>query len=224
MPNWNLGTILSNVTRSLGKRADFALSDLSFWANEAAKQVWDAQPQNLQETIAVSSTTSGENRVTLPTDFQELLWISNSSGVPPTPLAPITLWNAESFRTQTGSPTYYRLYADWLELYPTPNSAYSLQLRYRQRLSDMTALTATPSVDTTLHYGVFLKAKELIASNLALDPVAAGSAYNEYQSFMARMPSDMARRNRENKFAGVSLPRGMYRAAQWPSSGNTWGS
>lgn len=204
---WNLQTIMSRVTGSLGKRADFAASDVSFWVNEAQREIWDALPQNLQEGLAVSSTTSGENRISLPTDFQESLFWSNMSFNPPIPIQPLPLGVMDSLTTLSGVPRYRMEYADWVELYPIPDSAYSIQLRYRKRLSDMTALTSMPSVDTAWHMGVFLKSKELVASHLALDPVVAAQAAGELARFVADAPTDRAKRQREMKMAAVSVPR-----------------
>lgn len=224
MSIWNLQNIMSNVTASLGRRSDIGVSTLSFWTNEAQRQVWDQHPHSLQEAIAVSSSTSGENRITLPTDFQELLWLSNISFNPPVTMTPTTLAHAASYQSYLGQPVVYYQYADWLELYPKPDSAYSLQMRYRKRMTNMLALTDLPSVDTMWHYAVYLRAKELVASNVALDEVAAKTAASDYERFVARTPNDRARKVRENKFAAVSLPRGAYRTnINWPTSGDTWG-
>ena len=198
---------MSNVTRSVGYRADLALSDVSFWTNEAQRYVWDAQPHDLSEAIAVSSTSSGENRITLPTNFQEPLNLSNTSFDPPIPLAPINVDEAASWTTQTGTHAFYLLFNNWMEVYPIPDSAYSIQLRYRTKLSEMTLATALPSVASRYRYAVFCKAKEFVARHLCDDTQKADEALVEYERYMARTTNDRNLRAREQRFNGLSLAR-----------------
>src|SRR3990167_10677681 len=136
---WSLGDIASRVTYALGQRSDLALSDISFWANEASRMAWDAMPHDLQEKIAVSSTTSGEDKVTKPSDFQELLTLSNLSASPADLLEPLNLHQLDSWTTDLGTPTHYAEFNNWFELRPSPDSSYSLALRYRAQPSTMTA-------------------------------------------------------------------------------------
>jgi hypothetical protein len=206
MPSWNLGEIASATTTALGNRSDIALSAVSFWANVAQQQVWDVLPHDLQEGLAVSSSTSGENRITWPTDYQELLTLSNlsRSGVE---LRPLNLGEANSWTTERGDPTHFVQFSDWLELYPTPDSAHSLQLRYRRQLSDMTVVGSVPSVATRYRPAVFAKTKELVARHVILDANAATAALGEYLAYMSSMPNDRALRAREDRFRGLSLAR-----------------
>ena len=207
MPAWTLSDIVSHATQALGNRSDIALSTASFWANEAQRFVWDSMPHEQQEALATSSTTDGEDKISLPTDFQEMLHVSNTSSNPPASLQYMNIENAESWQTTTGTPTHYMLYQDWLELRPSPDSSYSIQLRYRKKLSEMTLGASLPSVGTRFRYGVFLKAKELLAQHAINSPEQATLARNEYISFMNSVPSDRALRFREQRFMGVSLPR-----------------
>lgn len=207
MSNWNLGTLMSSATAALGNRTDIPASTVSFWVNEAQRFVWDQLPHDQQEAIAISSTTVNENRITLPTDFQELLVLSNiSGGGAPAPLYPMNPWDIDSASTGTSTPTNYMLYADWLELWPSPDSSYSLQMRYRKRLATMTATTAVPSVATRFHYAVFLKATELLAQHVTLDPQTAAVNSNAYVAYMMSTPNDRALRMREQRYVGLSLP------------------
>jgi len=199
---------MSNATAALGNRSDLALSTVSLWINEAARQVWDSLPHDQKEKLAVSSTTINEDKITLPTDFEEMLAVSNlSAGAQPALLNQINLDQVEAYSTQTGIPQYYALYSSWLELRPSPDSSYSLQLRYRALWSDMTETTDVPSIATRLRYGVFLKGVELLARHVTQDDAKAAWAHNEYVGFMTQMPSDRALRAREQHTAGLSLGR-----------------
>ena len=209
MPSWNLGDIMSYATKALGNRGDIALSDASFWANQAQLKVWESLPFNEQEAIAVSSTTINEDKITLPSDFDEILVVSRTSGGigDPVPLNYINHDQLAAYSSASGIPVDYAEYSTWLELRPIPDSGYSIEIRYRKQVSDMTETTDVPSVSTRYRYPVMLKTKELLARNEILDEAAAIDAGNEYLSEMRSLPSDRAKRSRENRNAGMSLPR-----------------
>lgn len=204
--SWTLGDILSAATTALGNRGDVSASQASFWANEAQRQVWDMLPHDLQEGIAVSSTTSGQNKISLPTDYQEALVLSNLSVTPNVVLQPINFTLGDSWTTQLGTPTRYGLFANWLELFPSPDSSYSLQLRYRKQLSTMTDVAAVPSVATRFRYPVMVKTAALLAQNVTFDQERAAQLSQQFFVSMTQMPNDRALRMRENHYTGVSLP------------------
>lgn len=212
---WTLGTVMSRATHALGGRADIALSDASHWANEAHRECWDAQPHDLKEGLALSSTTSGGDKIALPSDFFEPIQLSNVSAVPYRPLAPVGTHELDSWSTALGSPTHYALFSNWLELRPAPDSAYSLQLRYHKQVSELTVVGAPLSVATRFHRAVFLKTKELLAQHVIHDPEQAMVARAEYVAYMGAQAPDRSLRLRENRFVGLGLPRSR---AQTPSS------
>lgn len=198
MPAWDLSTLMSESTALIGARTDLSLSRVSFWVNEAHRQVYDFVNQESAEALATSSTTSGENRITLPSDFREVINLSNTSVEPVDVLRQVDVDTIDSLTTITGTPDRYVKYATWLELYPSPDSSYSLILRYRAQASDMLATTDVPSVDTQYRYGVLMKSVELL-SDAILDSEGATIYRNKFISYMNATPSDMARKqvNRE---------------------------
>ena len=207
---WTLGTIVSRATAALGNRIDISLSDGSFWGNVAQENVWDAMPHDLQEKLAVSSTTSGENRITLPSDFKELLNIrlSSSSGSQDV----LQLINPDdidsnSNATRLGIPVTYMPYADFLELRPSPDSAYSVQMRYRAQLGTLVSATDRLSVATRFGEAVFLKTTQLLADNVVRDFNSGAAFGDRYVRFMLQTVPDRALRQRERHDMGVSLPR-----------------
>ena len=214
---WTLGAVVSRATAALGNRLDISLSDASFWCNIAQTDVWDAMPHDLQEKLAVSSTTSGENRITLPSDFQELLNIRVSSGSNRNDvLQQINVDDIDStmpsgtpfsVSTALGIPTHYMPYADFIELRPSPDSSYSVQMRYRGQLATLVATTDRLSVATRFGEAVFLKTTQLIADNVVRD-FGSGSAFGDrFVRFMFQASNDRALRMRERHDLGVSLPR-----------------
>ena len=206
--SWTLAEITSSMTASLGNRLDVTPSRASFWANEAQNVVWTALPHDLKEAIAVSSTTSGENRIILPTDFLEMLNISASSSSTGgrDVLTLINYDEIDSAGTSLERPRSYIQFADWIELHPTPDSAYSLQMRYRKQLSTMTELTAVPSVGTSFRQAVYLKGTELLAEEL--QQFAHASHFRtRYNTFIRSTPNDRALRLRNRHDVGFTLLR-----------------
>lgn|SRR5574341_1369522 len=203
MPLYDLGAVVSRATQLLGNRLDVTLSTSSFYANEAALQIAKSLFHEASETSATTSTTSGVNSVVLPTNFDELISISNVSLTPPRVLTAITPDQIDSENTGSGIPERYLEYADRVELWPSPNSTYSLVLRYRTRFSAMTATTATPSFDTRYGLAWLYKTTELLADSV-LDHDAAALWRQKYLSEMAATPSDYALRQRSSR-AGQRL-------------------
>src|SRR5438876_201624 len=108
---FTLGGLVSEATALLGNRLDVSLSRASLYANQAHVFIWNTAPtHDRSEGIAISSTTSGENKITLPPDLQELTTISNISSVPPYPLLQWQPADIDSNHTYLGVPTNYVRY------------------------------------------------------------------------------------------------------------------
>ena len=151
MARWNLGQIMSHATAGIGHRRDIPCSIVSFLVNEAYAQVATVAPSAWQDKLAISSTTSGENRVYLPPDFKEPISLSYLTDISSTRTLryspdPAT-FDALGF-TPVSVSERYTIFNNWMELWPSPNSAYSIQLRYRSYNTDLIDTTDIPSVST----------------------------------------------------------------------------
>lgn len=213
MPAFNLGELCSKATAGVGRRSDISLSEVSFWVNVAYFDVANSIDDHLRERIAVSSTTSGENRIDLPTDCDEILnvnmiwsWSTSSSAVSNTKNLPrISATDADhSGYLPVGEPTGYAPFNTWMELYPSPNSGYSIQMRYRSMVTDMLSLTDQPSIATNYRPAILLKAQEHLYRHLG-NYAGAQSANNAYIDFMARQKSDAAKRQADENRYGVGV-------------------
>lgn len=209
MPSWTLADLMSRATARIGRRSDIAGSDVSFWVNTAYQEIAQSVPHALLETITVSSTTSGENRLELPSDCMEVInlsWLTqlgtNSAR---------TLRRTSVDRTDqagfspNGKPQEYALYNNWLELWPSPDSSYSLQLRYYAYPSDMTATTAVPSLATEWRPAVLYLAEAFLHEHLGNDFEGA-SARARYATYTASLKDTQARRQMAGGIR-ISLPQ-----------------
>ena len=206
MPILNLGVLCSRATEMAGGRLDWNLSDASFYANLALFEVAGKIGHTPKEAIAVSSTTTGENRIGLPSDFDYPISLtmfvgSNSTATTSnsTRVVPLVQRDARWFDSQElegGEPEAYVYYGTAIELWPSPNSAWSLQLRYMTKNQTLVASTDTPVLDERWHPAVLYKTVELLeASRNNVEGEAM--ARNRYLSYMASTPTDMMLKQRD---------------------------
>jgi len=204
VPSYSLGEILSSATAAIGRRADIALSDASRIANDAYFQVaYATRPEEL-ERIAISSTTSGENKIELPSDF----WEPISAAIIYRPSWSTASSVQSSYRTlnllsaayldannpEPGAcPTGVAFFNSWIEMYPSPDSGYSFQLRYRAHPTDLTSTSSVPSVSTPWRKAIELKTREGLAAFVG-DGDAEAKASVDYLRFVATLKTSDALR------------------------------
>ncbi len=207
----SLAQVCSRATEMAGGRMDWTLSDTSFFANLAAQEVAQFAGHLPKEAIAVSSTTSGENRYALPTDFDYPTALTLYQGSSATTGSRMTTsipllgrdanWADSRNLPDAGVPGHYVLYATFFELYPSPNSAYSLQLRYVQH-------QPTLILDERWHPAWLYKTVELLeASRNNVEGEAM--ARNRYLSYVNTIPSDrqLKQRDRTAMFLRFTRPQ-----------------
>ncbi len=226
MPAWTLRYLMSESTAMAGEGA-YALepSRVSLLVNQAIQEVALTTPLAEKESLAITSTVSGEAKMYLPADCDEIVslsfltaatgvsfdnadalwwsqrgtvWDVSGSGNGGWVIRQAAPWevDSQSEGTATGVPDRYLQYATWLELYPSPNSAYSLQLRYYARISDLTGLDSMPSIATHYHGAVRLKTAELLCERVG-DTARAAYFANRYIAYMMTMPDIQKRRLRD---------------------------
>lgn len=201
----SLGDITSRATTLAGGRTEWITSEVSFWANLAAQEVFGQVWHQPYEALAYSSTTSGENRLSLPSDFDTPIALSNLStdGLSGGRQLRIVTgdWIDSQASTANAEPEVYALYGTWLELWPSPDSSYSLLLRYRGRQGTLVASTDTPAFDERWHPGWLYKTAELLEASRG-NPEGEALNRNRYLSYMGSLADDRARRQQAQ---GMSL-------------------
>lgn len=217
-----LAQISSRATELAGGRLDWTPSDVSFYANQALGYVSLAAgiAHTPKEALAVSSTTSGGNRLGFPTDWD--YGIALSIGIPnswSTATSRITAWNplrkigpeyADTWpgNLDGGEPEAYVDYSTWLELVPSPNSAYSLTLRYMSKAPTLVESTSTPTLDEQWHWAIVLKTAELLeASRDNAEGVRMKNAL--YESYISVLQLDQRKKLRDRRGASLRYARGL---------------
>lgn len=202
-----MNDVFTYATTLAGGRADWSMSEKSFWANQAAVEVFNQVVHTPLEQIAYSSTSSGEQRMTLPSDFDAMISLSNlSSTVRAQTLEQFTGPWVDSQLTAAGTPTTYVIYGDTLELWPPPDSAYSLQMRYHAKQPVMIDSSSTPRFDERWHPGWLYKTATLLELSRN-NPEGASVQQSLYLSYMNSIPSDRAKKQMAEKGRHVRYPR-----------------
>jgi len=208
MPVWNLGQIMSTATRGT-KRNDIPISVVSFWANQAYQDIVRQTEPSFQERIAVSSTSSGENRMSLPTDFHSMIAMSYNTAVGASGSAR-TLHQVEpdvvdavGF-TPVGISRRFVLYHDWFELHPSPNSAYSLQIRYHSFATDLLDKSDIPSISSGWRFPIELKLEQYLYHEVG-DDAREATAENRYLRHVSGIDSDIVRKQKDKAAMRVKV-------------------
>lgn len=206
MPIFNLGELCSVATQFAGGRNDWSLSEASRFANMAYSEVYNRPGHTPLQAVAISSTTSGENRYQLPTDWNYglalTLWQGSSAttGSRTTTVIRLAQRDANWIEAQTlsppGVPEAYVTYATWIELWPSPNSAYSMQLRYAVKPQTLVASTDTLSLDERWQSAVLYKTIELLEGSRN-NVEGEAMARNRYLNFCAVTQTDTALAQRD---------------------------
>lgn len=203
-----VGQILSSATKLAQGRGDWVLSEATFYLNLAYSEIVSVVGHTPLEALAVSSTTSGENRYQIPPDFGSLIAVtlyqgSTATTSNSTTVIPLRQQDARWVDAQTlantvspGVPSDYVQYATWLELYPSPNSAYSLLMRYNAKPSTLINSTDTPALDERWQAGLIYKTTELLEASRG-NVEGEALARNRYVNFMSVLPTDKALKQRD---------------------------
>lgn len=206
---WTLRDLMSEATATARYGPDdIHPSKVSLYVNQAQRDVANRVQQLEFERLAVSSTSSGDDKMFLPTDCERVLALSFDTGGGNRVITQgnIQQVDGKSWGTATGMPQLYLSYASWVQFYPSPDSSYSLLMRYIARLSDVTNLSSVPSIDTRYHQAVLFKTVEYLA-NRKQDFATAQAMVVLFEREINEQPSVMAQRqlNRTGMAAGVQL-------------------
>jgi hypothetical protein len=143
---------------------------------------------NLMETRATATVDTGSSEpefIALPGDFQTMRRVRLSSVTGKPRLLPLTGQQADDFRygssNATGQPVYFTIFGDEMELVPTPDAAYEIEMVYRADLDALAddntenwLLTAAP--DAYL-YGALMEAAAFTRDDERISTWAAAYKY-----------------------------------------------
>ena len=218
-----LAQMISRATTLAGGRLDWDASDASFYVNEAIGYVArnaGIEHRSLESSYA-TTIASGVSRMRLPSDYNYALALSIGSSIA---ASGSTQWRQLNKRdiawadnlagrldATTGKPEGYVEYGDtFFEIAPSPNSSYSLVLRYQRQPEEMTSSTATSTLNSQWHWAAVLKASELLAMSRG-DYELEQISRNRYIDYMSTVRPDQDKKWMDQR--GAFQPRTGARSA-----------
>lgn len=203
MPALTLQNLMSEATSAIGQRIDLTQSQVSLQANLAQLEVAAMLPHTELHTVTNILLNAGSGSTNLPADFGEAVDIFRPNSFDAfgyrllTLVPPREIDNA-SEGTTTGVVNRYAVSGASLLFYPTSTSTDTFTLRYVRIPSDMTALTALPSLGTRYHPAILYKLCENLADRV-VDNQRAAYYRNKFISAMGVIPQPTEVLNRSER-------------------------
>lgn len=217
MDRLTLAQMVSRATEIAGGRLDWSLSDGSFYVNQAMAYIArleGVEHRSLESSYA-TTIASGVSRMLLPADYNYTLALSIGSTVP----SASTQWRLMGKRdigladtvagrldSTTGKPEVYVEYGDqFFEIVPSPNSSYSLVLRYQRHVSSLITSTATSILNEQWDWATVLKGAELLAMSRG-DIEMEQLGRNRYIDYMSTLRPDQNKKWMDQRGALQPFP------------------
>lgn len=180
-------------------------SDLTDRLDEFIELAEASLNRNLRtrDMLVRTTTTASAQYIGLPADFLEMQNIELTSTSPPKRLIYATSDRSDDIRWQkdntTGVPIYYTIEGDAIQLMPTPDADYTLQINYYKTLPAM-----SDSGDNWLlvsHPDIYLYSVLMQASPYLMDSESA----QVWDGLLARAMQELQMSDERSKYAGGTL-------------------
>ena len=159
-----------------------------------------------RDMLSRSTTSTNAQYVALPTDFLEMLNVELTSTDPPKRLLYATSDRSDDFRQQksnkVGVPVYYTIEGSAIQLNPTPDISYTIQMSYYKDIPALSA--AADSGDNWLlvtHPDIYLYGTLVQASPYLMDPQSA----QMWDGLLARAMQELRISDDNSRYAGGTL-------------------
>lgn len=210
----SLGEVCSTASKYCGGRLDYTMSEVSMYANMALTEVTVAVHHRGKEALAIAATVAGESRLPMPQQAERILGITLSkfTGTSVRTLTEESVLTyvdqhvMDSRTSQSGRPEYWTEYNGVVQVYPVPDSAYSLTMRHVERHHVLTSSASTPNLDARYAQPWLMKTAELLA-DARRDHATALYWGQKYTAYMEKMPSDNAWQMEAKAQQGLQLLR-----------------
>ena len=159
-----------------------------------------------REMLVRSTASVTGQYVSIPTDYLEMMNIELTSTSPPKRLIYITSDRSDDYREQqnnkTGTPGYYTIEGDSIQLLPTPDATYTLQLNYYQDIPALAALADSGNNWLLLaHPDIYLYSTLMQASPYLMDPQST----QQWSSLFAGSIQELHMADEKSRYSGGTL-------------------
>ncbi len=119
------------------------------WLNDGQRKAVQQSEFRTQEEAKAFTTAVGDSTYELPSNFCR--WIDFYDTGVNWPLVPLEKREYDSLEPSSGRPQLYTVIGNQITLWPTPDGAYSLSLRYWRLPQDMVADGDEPEIPAQYH-------------------------------------------------------------------------
>ena len=199
MPFTNYSDLKTSVANYLG-RSDLTSVIPDFISFAELRLSRDLRTRQMLKS-ATASTVSGDGKVALPTDFLELrdLHIQGNPRIPLNYMSP-AMFTRDARADESGKPVFYTILSTEIELAPTPDTAYTLEILYYAKPTVLSNTTAS---------NVFLANYPdalLYASLLEAEPYLINDARSQtWAALYDRAINNISDADQNGEYSGVPL-------------------
>ncbi len=202
----DLLTLRTRVRKQVGNptTVDVPDADLTQHVNTAYRDISNKYRFHKVRKLCTFPTVAGTRRYGLPTDCAAVIRVRDTTNE-------VRLEKLDDMRAAhlidtdvEGKPTQYTRYRDWLDLHPTPDDVYTIEVFYKGEIVDLSADGDDPVLPTSWHEGIIKLAKYYYYDEQGDIPKAT-SAFNAYELWASRQPIEVDE-EKVDFDSGVSLP------------------
>lgn len=196
---------MSTATAGLGNRLDLTVSQVSLQVNLAQQEIATMLPMTELMKTGTIVLAAASSATVVPADFAEAVDVFRVNSFDSfgyrllTLVPPREIDNAaDSTGTAAGQSNRYAISGNSFMVYPPSASLDTLTLRYVAVPTDMTALTALPSLATRYHAAILYKTQENLCDMVA-DNQRAAYFRNKTISVLGTVPTPSDVLNRSER-------------------------
>ena len=178
------------------------------WLNEGQRFIFlqaDVRSQQDEEAYVTVANTA---TLTLPDDFSRFISLRNTTD--DDLLAPIALRDFDDSPASSGKPLYYVIVGSQISLYPTPDAAYNLTLRFYRGPTEMENEGDEPDLPEQYHH-LLVEFALMRAFAREDDYEAAGYWREQFEADLMKLRGE----TQHDSFEGPRQLPGSYEDSGW---------
>lgn len=156
----NLSQIRTRLRRRIGNpdTGDVSNTDLNEYINDSYRELAVNYSHHKVRKICTFPTVVGTADYGIPADAGAILGVRDTTNN--VKLVKFGLRRGDTVTvTQNGRPQAYERIRGFVRLYPPPDGIYTIRLRYRENITDLSADGDEPLIPMTWHFGIVLHAR-----------------------------------------------------------------
>lgn len=199
-----IAELRARLRRQIGNPSATAVTDatLDIYINGAYRDIAEKYKFHKVRRICRFDTVAGSDKYDLPTDTGTILKVRDLTNE-----NRLRMYDPNEVFENVVTETYPKAYAhirDWIQLFPTPDDVYTIEVMYKANVYDLSDINTTPVMPSSWHEGIPLLARHKYYDD-AGDVGKAIYALNVFKNWVQDKPVEVNEEKSEID-AGVRLP------------------